>query len=265
MGFFFDVIVLFLKRFPWLLPTGWIVGACFGADVDPKPFYPATLKNFISRRADWQSSRTNVAVAILFGRAAYELATLAGSSSERAEVADQGITACRTAAVQAPKDVGANYYLAMNLGELARTKLLGGLKLVKEMEALFLRARDLDEKYDFAGPDRCLGMLYFQTPGWPTSIGSRAKARDHLRRAIELSPNYPNNLIAYAEALNRSRDRALLAETLKSLDTLWPKAKKNLVRDVSDYSWATWEESRSTLKARLAKLSRGGHSRNEDE
>lgn len=265
MGPFFHVIVLFLKRFRWLLPAGWLAGACLGADVDPKPFYPAALKNFVSRRADWQSSRTNVAAAILFGRAAYELAILSGSYSERAEVAGQGIAACRAAAVQAPKEVGANYYLAMNLGELARTKLLGGLKLVKEMEALFLRARHLDEKCDFAGPDRCLGMLYFQAPGWPTSIGSRAKARDHLRRAIELRPDYPNNLIAYAEVLNRSRDRTLLAETLKALDDLWPKAKKDITRDVSDYDWATWEESRSTLKARLARLSRGGHSRNDDE
>lgn len=265
MALFFHVIVLFLKRFRWLLPAGCLAGACLGADVDPKPFYPAALKNFIARRADWQSSRTNVPTALSFGTAAYELATLAGSSSERAEVAEQGIAACRGAAVQAPNAVGPTYYLAMNLGELARTKMLGGLKLVKEMETLFLHARALDEKYDFAGPDRCLGMLYFQAPSWPTSVGSRAKAHDHLRRAIELRPNYPNNLIAYADILNRSRDRALLAETLKSLDDLWPKARKEITRDVSDYNWATWEESRSTLKARLAKHSHGGRSRNDEE
>ncbi len=233
--------------------------------MDPKPFHSAALKNFSARQAGWQLSRTNVTAAISFGRAAYELAVIAGSSAERAALAEQGITACRGAAVQAPKEVGATYYLAMNLGELARTKLLAALKLVKELEELFLRARALDEKYDFAGPDRCLGMLYFQTPGWPTSIGSKAKAREHFRRAVELRPDYPHNLIAYAEVLNRSRDRTLLAETLKALDDLWPKAKKAFAQDVSDYNWAAWEESRSALKARLAKLSRGGHGRNDDE
>ncbi len=265
VGSLLPVIVSFLQRFRWVLSAGWLAGVCLGADLDLKSFHPSALKNFSARKAEWQSSRTNVTAAISFGRAAYELAVIAGSSAERAGVAEQGITACRGAAVQAPKEVGATYYLAMNLGELARTKLLAALKLVKELEELFLRARALDEKYDFAGPDRCLGMLYSQAPGWPTSVGSKPKAREHLRRAIELRPEYPHNWIAYAEVLNRSRDRTLLAETLKSLDDLWPKAKKALAQDVSDSSWASWEESRSALKVRLAKLSRGGRGRNDDE
>jgi hypothetical protein len=49
------------------------------------------------------------------------------------------------------------------------------------MEAEFKLARELDESFDYAGPDRNLGRLYFMAPSI-ASVGSRAKARAHFAR-----------------------------------------------------------------------------------
>ncbi len=115
----------------------------------------------------------------------------------------------------------------MNLGQLARTKLLGALKLVTEMEAEFKAARRLDEHLDFAGPDRSLGLLYLEAPGWPTSVGSRTKARQHLRRAAELAPQYPENRLTLLEAYLRWGDHNGVQRELKALEEIWPAARTN--------------------------------------
>jgi hypothetical protein len=87
----------------------------------------------------------------------------------------------------------------MNLGQLARTKGLSALKLVDQMEGEFTRARDLDEHLDYAGPDRSLGLLYRDAPVIG-SVGSRTRAREHLRRAVEVAPQYPENRLSLIEA-----------------------------------------------------------------
>ena len=48
--------------------------------------------------------------------------------------------------------VAGHYYLAMNLGQLARTEMIGALKIVKEMENEFEIAADIDPRFDHAGP-----------------------------------------------------------------------------------------------------------------
>ena len=59
-------------------------------------------------------------------------------------LAQQGIAACRQLIARTPKSAPAHYYLAMNLGQLARTELLGAFKLVREMEREFKTAVGLD-------------------------------------------------------------------------------------------------------------------------
>ena len=51
----------------------------------------------------------------------------------------------------------------------------------------------LDPNYDLAGADRALGLLYYEAPGWPLSVGNKNKARQHLQRAVKLAPTYPEN------------------------------------------------------------------------
>ena len=75
----------------------------------------------------------------------------------------------------------------MNVGQLADTKRnLSGLRMVKDMEREFLAAQSLDARFDFAGPDRNLGLLYEEAPVI-VSVGSRSKSRQHLEKAAELA------------------------------------------------------------------------------
>ena len=139
-----------------------------------------------------------------------------------------------------PNSAPGHYYLGMNLGQLARTEILGALKLVREMEREFKTADDLDEHFDYAGPARCLGLLYGDAPGWPTSIGSRHKAREWLERAAKLAPDCPENHLNLIESRLKWNDRAGAGSELKTLDALWSKAQTNFVGEAWEPSWADW-------------------------
>ena len=112
-----------------------------------------------------------------FARAAFDFAEFSTNDTQRAALANQGIAACRQLVAREPKLAAGHYYLAMNLGQLARTEYLGALTLVKEMEPEFKAAAELDPQFDHAGPERNLGLLYRDAPGWPVSIGNPSKAQ----------------------------------------------------------------------------------------
>lgn len=207
---------------------------------------------FVAARQDYLAAQTNAVLAWQFGRACFERADFATNATERAKLAEQGISACRHAIRLRPGSAAAHHYLAMNLGQLARTKTLGALKLVTEMESEFKAARQLDEHLDHAGPDRSLGLLYLLAPGWPTSIGSRAKARQHLRRAVELAPEYPENRLVLAEACLRWGDRSGAKRELKELESLWPKANAALTGELWQAAWADWQARLERAKTALA-------------
>jgi len=175
-----------------------------------------------------------------FARACFDRAEFATNNVERATLAEQGITPCREQLARGVRIAPVHYYLAMNLGQLARTKTLGALKIVDEMEREFKMARALDEQLDYAGPDRCLGRLYLEAPRIG-SIGSRTKARQHLQKAVELSPEYPENRINIAEAFIMWTDHHLAKRELKVLDEIWPKARAELTGPDWEVSWLDWD------------------------
>ena len=127
------------------------------------------------------------------------------ASSERARVAQEGIAACEQVLARHPRSAQAHYYLAMDLGQLARTKSLGALRLLGRMETEYLAARNLDENYDNAGADRGLGLLYSEAPSF--SVGSRSKAKVHPQNAVKLAPDYPENRLNLLEAYLKWGDR----------------------------------------------------------
>jgi len=196
---------------------------------------------FATALKTYETEPTNNVVAWKFARAAFDRGEFATNDTERAALAVQGISACRKTLQRAPKCMQAHYYLALNLGQLARTKLLGALPLVSEMEGSFKKARQLDENFDYAGADRFLGQLYHQAPGWPASIGSQTKARKHLERAVELAPDYPENRINLAEASLKWRDKKLAQRELDALAKLWPAAKTNFAGADWAAFWADWQ------------------------
>jgi len=185
-----------------------------------------------------------------FGRACFDLAEFATNNTQRTSLAEQGIAACRLGITCESNSAPAHYYLAMNLGQLARTKALGALKLVDQMEREFARARDLDEHLDCAGPDRNLGLLYRDAPVMG-SIGSRTRARAHLRRAVELAPQYPENRLNLVEAYLNWGEHTGAYRELQALEAAWPTARTNFVGEPWAASWADWEPRLKQLKKKI--------------
>lgn len=142
----------------------------------------------------------------------------------RRDAAERGIVLARQARGLKSDRVEAHYWFAINVGLLADVDRSYGLDAVGEMEAALKRAIEIDEKYDYAGPLRVLGILHLRTPAPPVSIGSKRKGLRLLVRAVADFPDYPENYLYLAEAL-RDNDRA--SEARQALDkvlnaAVWP-------------------------------------------
>jgi tetratricopeptide (TPR) repeat protein len=196
---------------------------------------------------------TNAEAAWEFARACFDRAEYPTNDTERAVLAEQGIATCRQLLKRQIGTAPVHYYLAMNLGQLARTRKLSALRIVDEMEREFKAARQLDEQLDFAGPDRNLGLLYFEAPAF-ASVGSRSKARQHFHRAAELAPDFPENRLNLVEAYLKWSDNKGAAHELKALEKLWPMARTNFTGEAWAESWPDWEtrlkRTRKTLEDR---------------
>jgi len=193
----------------------------------------------------------NSTAAWQFARASFDWAEFSTNSQQRAAIAGEGIAAGRRAVKREPHSAAAHYYLALNLGQLARTRSLGALPLVDEMESRFLTAWNLDPAFDHAGADRCLGLLYRDAPGWPASVGSRSKARKHLLRAISLSPDYPENRLNQIESLLQWGDEAAARREIPAFVELLPKARDELSGETWTSSWADWDARWQVIRTRL--------------
>lgn len=194
---------------------------------------------------------TNAILAWQLGRACFSRAELAASDPERETLGLEGIEACRRGVRLSPTNAPAHYYLALNLGQVARTRRLSALKLVREMEAELLETCRLDERFDHAGADRALGLLYRDAPGWPVSVGSHKQARLHFRRSIALEPDYPGNRMAWAEFLVAEEDWAEVREEVRQLEALWARARERLSGPEWAPSWVEWQERLERIRSRV--------------
>lgn len=230
------------------------------ADDDPPPDKPAAPGDFVARaEAAFQTAQrkfladtNNAPAAWEFGRACFDLADLATNNPTKTAIAEKGIAACRQSLAVDPKIAAAHYYLGMTTGQLADTRRnLAGLQMVKEMEREFKTARALDEHFDFAGPDRNLGMLYSQAPPI-ISIGSRPKARQHLLRGLELAPDYPENHLNLIELYLKMSNRDDAREAFKALEKIWPGAKAKFTGDAWARSWLDWDRRFEAARKKIA-------------
>jgi len=204
---------------------------------------------------------TNVFAAVNFARAAFDWAEFSSKDSQREEIALRGIEAARAAISREQTNAAAHYWLGMNLGQLARTKSLGALKLVREMEEEFTRAKNFDEHLDYAGPDRSLGLLYRDAPGWPTSLGSKKKARQHLERALQLHPEFPDNQLALVESFEEWADRQSFDRQLKAAEKCLAEAKAKFAGADWEQSWADWNKRFAEMKQKSGAVGKSSSSK----
>lgn len=219
-------------------------------------FFVRAEKALLQSRQNYLADTNSTTNALQFAKACFNLADLATNDTQRAQVARHGIEICRQWLAREPKSAPGHYYLAMNLGQLAQAEApsIAAYRLVHEVEREFQRAADLDVRFDHAGPARTLGLLYFEAPGWPLSIGSKAKARTWFTRAAELAPDYPGNQLNLAEAQLKWRQREELAATLKKMDAIWPAARTNLVGESWEQTWHEWDARRAAVKSEAQRV-----------
>jgi tetratricopeptide (TPR) repeat protein len=217
----------------------------------PGKFVVRAHEIYVEARKHHLARPNDAGAAWQLARACFDRAEYATNNTERALIAEQGIAACRQLLARNVRIVQAHYYLGMNLGQLARTKTLGALKIVDEMEEEFKSARALDEQFDYAGPDRNLGLLYLEAPRF-ASIGDRSKARRHLRKAIELSPDYPENRLNFVEACVKWGDLQLARREFKLLAALWPNARDKFTGPDWEAGWLDWEARLKRLRENIS-------------
>jgi hypothetical protein len=143
----------------------------------------------------------------------------------------------------------------MDYGQLAEAEApsMAAYKLIRDIEREFKAAADLDERLDFAGPVRCLGLLYRDAPGWPISIGSKRKAREFLERAAALAPSYPENQLNLVESYTGWHQAAEAQAAWQKLVAVWPAGRTNLTGVAWEFSWADWTTRRAAVKADFQK------------
>ena len=236
-------VILFLgcsESKPMLRPEAVVRQADKQLDSARKQLKAETEKSTTSGTAEagWQ-----------LGRACFQRAEFAKDDKERVALAQEGIKACRELITHKPDSVGGYYYLAMNLGQMARVKQLQALGMVKEMEDHFNRARELDENFSYAGPDRNLGLLYFRAPRF-ISVGDKVRALKHLRNAVKLAPEYPANHLNLLEAFIDAEDEKGVAAERATLEILMPDARKKFLGDNWSADWIVWNKRWGELRGK---------------
>ncbi len=232
--------------FFWL----WLEWLCAGLTALGAPLSAAD-EGYDAAKARYQTNVNNDDAALQFARACFDRADLSPRESVRAAAAREGIQVCRRWLQRSPGQAGAHYYLGMNLAQWARTKNLGALSLLREMEKEWLATLALDPHFDFAGADRNLGLLYRDAPGFPLGIGSRAKAGQHMQQAVALDPEYPENHLNLIET-HLKRQPAAVADEYAKLRALLPSARKQFSGPRWQSAWEDWDARLEKIRSRLA-------------
>lgn len=128
------------------------------------------------------------------------------ASRERA--ATEAVYAAQWCERIAPGSAVCAYWLGAALGVQARERPSTGLAALRSIREAFQRAAGGQPTLEEAGPDRALALFYLRAPGWPSGPGDAELGLEHARKAVALSPEYPPNLLALAEALRAAGDPA---------------------------------------------------------
>jgi tetratricopeptide (TPR) repeat protein len=209
------------------------------------------LKNYSAAKTNYLAQAGDTTAAWKFSQACADWADAAENNQQRAATAEEGIAAGKFVTEMAPTNAAGFYYLALNYGELARTKTIGALSLVKKMEHALLKAIQLDPAIDHAGPERSLGMLYRDAPGRPASIGNKSKAEENLKNAIRLAPDYPDNYLSLLEAYAKWKDIDQFHTVASQYEGTLSNAKKKYSSAEWEGPWRDWEERWRVVRQKI--------------
>lgn len=168
------------------------------------------------------------------------------------ELATQGVEYAERCLMLLPEEAGCYYWRAVNTGLYYRVQIIGYQRGVKNMIEDCHRVIDIDAGYDHAGAYRILGQIYTQLPqtgGHADSITRDLPLAEHyLRKALRLSPDYPENHLVLAETLLA---QGKIAEAIKALTV----AQELVPQWRNDSSYNEWKHNALTLEKEIARAS----------
>jgi hypothetical protein len=136
-------------------------------------------------------------------------------SKIRDQLAADAIQNARACLQRAPQAAACLYYDGVALGLKARAHPLQANEALKSMLEALSSAEAADPKYDQAGPARVKALVLIKAPAWPLGPGDPEAGLAAARRAAELRPDYPPNVLALAEALAKTGDAQGAVDTYR--------------------------------------------------
>lgn len=136
------------------------------------------------------------------------------------------------------------FWLAVALGMQARDRPTTAEDGLKRMAQLLREAVKESPLLEEAGPERVLALLLARAPGWPVGPGDVEDALVLARSAVALRPDYPPNLVALAEVLQKNDRKASAQEALSKAIELARKAPY-----ASDPDAPSWIAEAEALRA----------------
>lgn len=200
-----------------------------GQSGDPDALYAGreTIANARQAAAIWAARSAegrDFDAAWKLARACYWIGTQ-GPEAERRTSLERGVKAGELATRLSAERPEGHFWLAANMGALAESfGLLQGIKYRGRIKDELERVLAIDPAWQYGSADRALGWWYFKVPG--LFGGSRTKAREHLRRALDRRPQSVITLLFLAEvaAADKQRDdaRRLLQQAIDApIDPEW--------------------------------------------
>lgn len=124
----------------------------------------------------------------------------------RAQLANEASAYADACLAKAPQAAGCLYGRGLALGLQARAHPASAGTSLKSMLDALSKADAADPNYDQAGPARVRALVLLRAPTWPLGPGDADSGLAAARRAVELRPQYPPNLLALGEALSKTGD-----------------------------------------------------------
>ena len=120
-----------------------------------------------------------------------------GARVALAAAANQAAEACLR---REPQGAACHFGRAIALGLEAREHPLHASAILNDMLETLARADAIDPNYAHAGPSRVRALVLLRAPAWPLGPGDPDAGLAAALHAVALSPAYPPNLLAVAEA-----------------------------------------------------------------
>ncbi|MFA4972694.1 MAG: tetratricopeptide repeat protein [bacterium] len=181
-------------------------------------------------------------------RKAAESAIRASERSEKKDLAMGGIDSSERCLMAAPENPGCYYWRAVNTGLYHSVHVSDYQKGVKRMVSDCEKVIGIDPDYENAGAYRMLGQLYTRLPQTAIHPGSVIRdldrAEDYLRKAVQISPDYPENHLALAETLLENGKAKEAMEELILSNELAPQWRK-------DISYEQWRHESLALERKI--------------